>query len=82
MKPHGGLFLIDPGQDPVDPADGKSEPSVFGDRLPAETQNKITERIGPKRETGIQEIDMGIVVLMSVFDGVPDRHQVWMQPGI
>lgn len=83
-NPRGGSlsFLIAPSDNLVNETDGKTEPSVIGHGLAAETKNEIAKRALGIRQAYVKEVEMGIIILPSMIDGLPNGHRVGMEVGV
>lgn len=83
-NPRGGSpsFLIVPSDNLVNETDGKTEPSVVGYGLAAETKNKIAKRALGIRQAYVKEVEMGIIILPSIIDGLPNGYHVGMEVSV
>ena len=73
------LFSIKPVEYLIDSREGETEPTVFGYWLASKTQDEITKGILLERQAGIHEVDMSIVVLVCISDGLPNRQCIGVQ---
>ena len=71
-----------PRQQLVEPANGEAEPTVLCHGLATETEDELAERIVGIRQSGIEEVDVGIVMLPRPGDGLPHGHHRGMKPRI
>jgi hypothetical protein len=71
-----------PRQQLVEPANGEAEPTVFCHGLATEAEDELAERIVGIRQSGIEEVDVGIVMLPRPGDGLPHGHHRGMKPRI
>ena len=67
------LLIKQPHAEVVNPRDGEIEPSVFRYGLSAKAQDKLPELIALIWQTHVEEIDVVIMSVVCVLDGVPHR---------
>lgn len=76
------LVVVNPGGNPVNPANGEVEPAEGGDRLTSETQNKLAVATFGVGQTGVQEENVVVTSGVRILDGVPHCEYIRMQKSI